>query len=263
MGLQCPTPELQAKVRNAIHQGWITWHAFPHNSHTETARPEMLRSGIEQVHALDDMFGLPHKRILSQRDVPGMPRAILPVLQSRNITGVSIGANGRMQAVPLPPAFIWQDQASSKAELPPLLRSHGTQADGSTSMLVLFHPKGYGQMGDGFNNAQLPGFDQAVVYAWRGDNAGPCPTVKDVVSDFENAQKMFPGAEVVSSSLEEFFADVEAAGDAALAGLPTRNWDWGNTWNIGDQQVGLLTSVCFLREMRLNPPPPNITSRIR
>lgn len=77
LGLHCPSKEALTLFKTAVASGWITWHAFPHNAHLETARPEMITAGIGLVHALDDSFQLARKRVLSQRDVPGMARSTL------------------------------------------------------------------------------------------------------------------------------------------------------------------------------------------
>lgn len=44
----------------------------------------------------------------------------------------------------------------------------------------------------------VEGFNQALVYGFRGDNSGP-PSVKEVLSDFAAIRKMFPNATVASS----------------------------------------------------------------
>ncbi len=33
------------------------------------------------THLLDDSFGLPRKTVMSQRDVPGMTKSIIPILK--------------------------------------------------------------------------------------------------------------------------------------------------------------------------------------
>ena len=37
---------------------------------------------------LDEQFGLPHKTTLSQRDVPGMTRGVVPLLSELNVSGL-------------------------------------------------------------------------------------------------------------------------------------------------------------------------------
>ena len=44
---------------------------------------ELFQFGIKLSHSLDDLFGLPHKTTLSQRDVPGMSRGIVPLVPMR------------------------------------------------------------------------------------------------------------------------------------------------------------------------------------
>ena len=43
--------------------------------------------------ALDERFGQPRKTVLSQRDVPGLARALIPVLKAKGVAGISIGAH--------------------------------------------------------------------------------------------------------------------------------------------------------------------------
>ena len=76
MGVHCPSAEAMASVRTAIAAGHITWHAFPHNAQLEIMGEAMIDAGLELTFALDKRFGLPNKTTLSQRDVPGMPRAL-------------------------------------------------------------------------------------------------------------------------------------------------------------------------------------------
>jgi hypothetical protein len=79
-GLSCPSKELVAAFRDAVGKGWITWHAFPHNGEPETFDAELFGDGVDVCHALDDEFSKPHTKVLSQRDVPGLTRAVIPIL---------------------------------------------------------------------------------------------------------------------------------------------------------------------------------------
>jgi hypothetical protein len=54
----------------------------------------MLAAGVGLCHALDDRFGLPRKRTVSQRDVPGTTRSAIPTLQKAGIAAFSNGVNG-------------------------------------------------------------------------------------------------------------------------------------------------------------------------
>eukprot|EP00966_Prymnesium_polylepis_P294512 6800938-Prymnesium_polylepis.1 len=122
MGLHCPNASRLATFEGAVRAGHITWHAFPHN--TELALGS-LEFGVKMTHDIDARFGVPPKRTLSTRDVPGMTRAAVPVLRRAGLTAVSEGMNGRMVPVNVPPAFVWRD------------------AHSDTSLLALWHWRGY------------------------------------------------------------------------------------------------------------------------
>ena len=91
--LRCPEPELVKDFHDAVDAGWITWHAFPHNGEPETFDAELFADGIGLCHALDDRFGKPHASVLSQRDVPGLTRSVIPLLAQRDVLALSVRAN--------------------------------------------------------------------------------------------------------------------------------------------------------------------------
>lgn len=72
------------------------WHAFPHNAEPVLMSNYSLSFGFKLTHDLDDRFNLPRKTVLSQRDVPGMTRGLIPVLAANGIIGISEGSNGRV-----------------------------------------------------------------------------------------------------------------------------------------------------------------------
>ena len=125
----CPNATLRAAVEQAIKDDVITWHAFPFNAEPELADAQLLRDGIKSVHALDRRFGKPLKTVVSQRDVPGVTRGIVPLLRAEGVLAFSEGANSQI----VPPAtpgnvFNWTDMASGE------------------SAIMLIHPRGYGMM---------------------------------------------------------------------------------------------------------------------
>ena len=63
---------------------------------------------VNLSHAMDDLFDLPHKTTLSQRDVPGMTRGVVPLLQELNVSGITVGLNGGFCSAWVPyPLFRW------------------------------------------------------------------------------------------------------------------------------------------------------------
>ena len=55
--------------------------------------PVLIEAGLQMTFGLDDRFGLPRKQTLSQRDVPGMTRSLIPILKRAGVTAISVGAN--------------------------------------------------------------------------------------------------------------------------------------------------------------------------
>ncbi|KDD75034.1 hypothetical protein H632_c912p2, partial [Helicosporidium sp. ATCC 50920] len=94
LGIKCPDRAAQKAFEEAIERGDITWHAFPHNAHIELFDSSLLAFAVQLTHGLDDRFKVPRKRMLSQRDVPGLSRAALPTLAAQGVRAVSVGVNG-------------------------------------------------------------------------------------------------------------------------------------------------------------------------
>ena len=212
-GLRCPTPAEQAALSTAIARGWITWHAFPFNSEAELHLADTLLAGVQLVHALDDRFAQPRKATMSQRDVPGTTRAVIPVLAAANVTAFSIGVNGASTPPFTPRAFVWRD------------------AQSGASMPMMVHPYGYGDIG--VEDAVVaPGLAHAMVFAWRGDNAGPPMSTQEIEGNFAQVRREFPGAAVFSSTLDNFTQHL--VGNAGvLAQLPVVTSELGDTWLHG------------------------------
>ena len=183
MGVHCPSAEAMASVRTAIAAGHITWHAFPHNAQLEIMGEAMIDAGLELTFALDKRFGLPNKTTLSQRDVPGMPRALcvswnrpqdqfqpsdaappfaatlppvrsrvrrIPILKRKGVSAISVGANDGSTPPDLPPCFLWRDAASGE------------------SLIGLLTWPGYGELPlTHQTRCVVEGLEHALVYNWN------------------------------------------------------------------------------------------------
>jgi hypothetical protein len=155
LGFHCPNASAVSAFASAVKRGDIYWHAYAFNAEPE-GYPDasMFEFGVQLTHALDDTFGLPHKQVLSQRDVPGLTRGVVPLLAKHGVTALSIGVNGGCAPPAVPRIFRWKDNASA------------------TSVYGLVHAGGYGGIGLS-DCATAPGFDGALAFAWRLDNSGP------------------------------------------------------------------------------------------
>lgn len=83
-------------------------------AHSQVFDPGLLSFAITLTHSLDESFGLPPKRTLSLRDVPGLTRAALPILAASGVRAITGGVNGfsAPPGVPKCTPFRWRDEAS-------------------------------------------------------------------------------------------------------------------------------------------------------
>lgn len=209
LGITCPSEQEQGALRDAISRGDVTYHAFPHNAELSTGSPLIITEGLRLTHALDETFKVPPKTTLSQRDVPGMPRSVIPILRAQGVTAVSVGVNGASMYPNVPSIFTWVDPISG------------------TNVTAMWHPKGYG----GYDRASavtVPGSKHALVTVWNGDNAGPM--YKDeYVKVFKQIESEFPGAQAVGSTFDDFITAVTPQ----LNNLPVIENEIADSWIHG------------------------------
>ena len=209
MGLHCPNSQQKETLKSAIRNGTIYYHAFPHNAELEMGTTDIIVEGIKQVHAMDDLFGVQRKKTLSQRDVPGMTRSVIPTLLSEGVTTVSVGVNPASTYPRVPKVFRWFDPPSGK------------------EIFAMWHPKGYG--GFSFNESvTVPGLSHALVTDWNGDNAGP-KSAEQYLEDRRQIQLEFPGAEVFSSTFDNFTKHLNSVKDS----IPIVSNEIGDSWIYG------------------------------
>lgn len=117
--LQCPNSTTLATVKAAVQRGDIVFHAFPHNAELSQLDRSLMDSALRRVQDLAKSLGVPAPTSLSQRDVPGAPRAVLPLLVARGVGHVSIGSGGPAGGHPVLPSniFVWRDQATNASVL--------------------------------------------------------------------------------------------------------------------------------------------------
>ena len=71
------------------------FHAFVFNAEAELYNAELFDFGIQLTHDLAVRLGKPDglPTVISQRDVPGVTRAVIPLMHNRSVRAFSIGAN--------------------------------------------------------------------------------------------------------------------------------------------------------------------------
>jgi hypothetical protein len=124
--LQCPNASSLAAFEAAVKRKDIVWHAFPFNAEPEMYTPELFDAALNLTFELDDHFGHPRRKTLSQRDVPGLTRAAIPLLSMRGVRAVSVGENAQVAPSAVPPIFLWKDNHTK------------------TEVVGMFHGLGYG-----------------------------------------------------------------------------------------------------------------------
>jgi hypothetical protein len=247
MGLHCPSPEAVDAFKAAALAGDVWWHALPHNAQVELFNGPSLLAAVDVAHALDRQFGMAPKLTASQRDVPGLTRAALPLLVVAGVRALSLGLNpgAPPAAWPLNTPFFWVDRAS------------GARA------LTMVHPGGYsGTPVDSKNECiTAVGLEHALCCAWKNDNAGP-HTVEEVLAIYERVGGYWPGARVSDSNFDAFNARLLEMTDGGEIVLPEFDREVGERGSGGwEREVcacvcvlyGLDQSILFVFS---HPPPP-------
>eukprot|EP01114_Cavostelium_apophysatum_P001960 TRINITY_DN11715_c0_g1_i1.p1 TRINITY_DN11715_c0_g1~~TRINITY_DN11715_c0_g1_i1.p1 ORF type:complete len:498 (-),score=84.15 TRINITY_DN11715_c0_g1_i1:222-1715(-) len=169
--------------------------------------------GLTLTKAVDSFFGAKNKTVMSQRDVPGLTQAAIPLLRKNGIVAVSIGANQAVAPSPLPKIFVWKDATQEH------------------DIIQMYHPGGYG--GIALTDCVfVDGFSDALCMAVNGDNRGP-PNVTEVQQTFATISAEFPNAKVVASTFDEFINIVLDANWKPK--LPIVTQEIGDTWIYGVQ----------------------------
>ena len=217
IGIKCPSPEEISIFEDAVKRGDIVWHALPHNFQAEFMDSELLDYAVRLGHELDQRFSLPLKKVMSQRDVPGLTRAAIPILVNAGVKALSVGVNSGSAppGVPKNTPFIWRDERSN------------------ASLIAFWHPGGYS--GLPVDSPQecvtVAGFEHVLCAAWQyWDNSGP-HSVEQVLDIYSKVRQGFPDAAIVASTLDDFITELEAV--LPKLDLPVVTQEIGDTWIYG------------------------------
>jgi hypothetical protein len=137
--LHCPNASTVAEVRGALQRGDIFIHGFPHNGEASYFPDSSLfDAALALPQALAAEFNLTNPTTVSQRDVPGWTRATIPLLNSRGINAIAIGAGQPPGKPDTPPLFVWKDEASATDVV--VTYESGYGAATTTASLLTFPP---------------------------------------------------------------------------------------------------------------------------
>eukprot|EP00027_Filamoeba_sp_ATCC50430_P016410 CAMPEP_0168573388 /NCGR_PEP_ID=MMETSP0413-20121227/18503_1 /TAXON_ID=136452 /ORGANISM="Filamoeba nolandi, Strain NC-AS-23-1" /LENGTH=745 /DNA_ID=CAMNT_0008606625 /DNA_START=90 /DNA_END=2324 /DNA_ORIENTATION=- len=207
--LHCPNQTMIDQFKEAVHRGDITWHAFPFNAQAELMDIPLFETSIQMAKDLDASFGRNTTITMSQRDVPGTTRAVIPLLRKHGIQALTVGVNAATAPPAYPSAFVWLDPATK------------------TDIIGMYHPGGYGGIAIS-DCVMVPGLDRALAFAFRTDNAGP-PDEDEVIQNFATVQSEFPNAVVIASDYDSFVRHLMTVKDQ----LPIYIQETGDTWIHG------------------------------
>eukprot|EP00760_Papus_ankaliazontas_P015280 PhM_4_TR16443/c0_g1_i1/m.69357 len=242
--LKCPSAAEKNDFVDAVREGGITYHAGPFNMQPENMDKSLFTASLSIAKKLDMEFGFvstdKQKRVLSQRDVPGMTRGVIPILAANNISAISVGSNPFTCPAHVPKVFWWRDVASG------------------TEVLALHHPYGYpnrpgnttspGGLSRG-NCVTLTGFDEVMCWAFRDDNDGPPVDLDEIQGNFDVAQHMFPGSNVVASTFDAFVGALLSSPSSVLSSLPVITKEIGDVWiqGVASDPVKIATNRALAR----------------
>ena len=188
-------PEL---LRQAIRDGVIAWHGLPLTTHTELMDGKLFQYGLSISQRLDREFGR-HTIAAKMTDVPSHTHAMVPYLAKAGVKYLHIGING----------------SSKMVKLPPLCRLRYGEDE-----VILDYAALYG--------ASSVCGEYAMEFAHTPDNSGP-PSPESVAAEMERLAEKYPGAEIVSGTMDEFAEIVLAHKDE----LPVVTEELGDTWIHG------------------------------
>ncbi|EGD78368.1 hypothetical protein PTSG_09435 [Salpingoeca rosetta] len=209
MGFTCPTEQERATIIAGLKQGNIVMQAFPHNSETATMSTELFVAGLQLGKRLARDLNISAPTVMTQRDVPGATRGMIPLLASAGVRGFSVGVNTASLPPAVPRVFVWRDEASN------------------TDVLASLHPHGYGGI-DKSDCIVIDGFDHVLCPDYKGDNEGPWSVI-EVLQHWKQLKKEFPGATIVPSSFDSYFEILESVKHR----LPVITQEIADTWIYG------------------------------
>ena len=98
----------------------------------------------------------------------------------------------------------------------------------NTDIVVAYHPYGYG--GYGLKDCAEAPNGVALCTEFRTDNTGPPANISEVMGILNSVKKEYPGAEVLASTFDAFFEEVQAVREK----LPIVSLEVGDTWVYGN-----------------------------
>ncbi|CAL1525890.1 unnamed protein product [Lymnaea stagnalis] len=221
--LKCPNKTEQDDFRKAVVEGHIAWHAFTMNIQTDFLGANLFSFGLELGQKLDDMFGIHRTHAtMSQRDIPGMTKALLPLLASHGVKAISVGVNPGTAPPDVPSPFVWKLRDTDKEGLLAFWVKGGYPLNPGPDPA---HPRGLARD----KCIIADGLEEILCFAFRTDNTGPPVEIEEILGYYEILRAEFPGAELVASTFDNYVKVLETVRST----LPIRSFEIGDTWIQG------------------------------
>ncbi|CAE7189770.1 unnamed protein product, partial [Symbiodinium pilosum] len=119
---------------------------------------------------------------------------------------------------------------SNGADFPPQVPKLHRWIDetSGTDIVVAYHPYGYG--GYGLKDCAEAPNGVALCTEFRTDNTGPPANISEVQGILGKVSQEYPGAQVIASTFDAFFADVQSVRQQ----LPVVSMEVADTWVYGN-----------------------------
>jgi len=193
-----------------IARGDIIWHANAVNFLTEVLDEPLWDYSLRMKDKLNARFNKSHGTLCGKlADTTGMSKSAIPTLAKRGVKAFHIGYNGVGGIPDVNATFRWRHENGSEL-LTMIEADYGKEID---------LPVGDERR---FRSSIVHAGDEetALVFLYTVDNTGP-PTAEQVTSFWAALRKLHPKADIKSSSLDAFAAEV-LAGDVSAIPVVTQ-----------------------------------------
>ena len=190
-----------ARVEEAIHKGYISWHALPCTFHTELFSRELLEYGLSISQKLDQKYGIT-TIAAKATDVPGMTKAMISPLVKAGVRFLHIGVNKGSAVPEVPPLFRWVNDEGEE--------------------LIVMYNGVYGEF------SRISDDCAALLRFPSGDNGAPL-NAQEILKRMAEHQAEYPDYEIIPASLNEVAAEALKVADT----LPVVTEEIGDSWIHG------------------------------
>ncbi len=213
--------EKAEQVCEFVKNGQLLWHCLPFTSHFDFCGFEDYLRGFTYAEKLHKEFNIPNPISAKMTDVPGHGAMLPTFLNMMGVKFMHIGVNDFATPLDVPLLFNWEGIDGSK-------------------VLMMYSKASYGTSLEAPIDWEFPVW---LALLHTHDNCGP-QSADTVNSLIEKAKKLYPEAEVVTGSMDDFYYELMKYNPK----VPTIKGDLGDTWIHG---VGTYPKeVSQVREVR-------------